>query len=147
MADMTSQWRPYREPVHKTLLRTGMIAIIAGGVLAAFWGGPARWPAAVLLALWPSFGGHWIEVWFLNWLRPRLPDARSVQAVARLGVWFAGGVILAQAMTLTATALTSFRPRHWPVWWYGGLGFIAIELVAHLALVLRGRPSFYDGRG
>jgi len=29
----------------------------------------------------------------------------------------------------------------------GGLAFIGIELVTHLVLQLRGRPSFYDGRG
>jgi hypothetical protein len=32
-------------------------------------------------------------------------------------------------------------------WWLGGLGFVGIELVAHLVLMARGRPSFYDGLG
>ena len=36
--------------------------------------------------LWPSLGGHWVELWFLNWLRPRLPVARGAQIVTRLGV-------------------------------------------------------------
>ena len=31
--------------------------------------------------------------------------------------------------------------------WLGGLAFIGIELVAHLVLQLRGRPSFYNERG
>ncbi len=28
-----------------------------------------------------------------------------------------------------------------------GMAFIGIELVVHLVLQWRGRPSFYDGRG
>ena len=144
---MTPQWQPYREPLRTTLLRTGMIAIVAGAVIAGFHGGLARWPFYTLLVLWPSFGGHWVEVWFLNWLRPRLPSARSVQVAARVAVWFVGGIVLALGMRLTATALAGFRPRHGPAWWIAGVAFIGVELVAHLGMRLLGRPGFYDGRG
>jgi len=44
-------------------------------------------------------------------------------------------------------ALAGFRPVRWPAWWLGGLAFIGIELTVHLLLLLRGRPSFYNGRG
>jgi hypothetical protein len=124
-----------------------MIAIVAGAVFAGLGGGLARWPVATLLALWPSFGGHWVEVWFLNWLRPRLSTARGLQVAARIGVWFVGGSGLAMGMGLTAMALTRFRPAHLPAWWLGGLAFIGIELAVHLVLQLRGRPSFYNWRG
>jgi hypothetical protein len=51
-------------------------------------------------------------------------------------------------MGLTAMALAGFRLAHWPAWWWlGGIAFIGIELVAHLVLQLRGRPSFYNGLG
>ena len=73
--------------------------------------------------------------------------ARGLQVAARVGVWFVGGVGLAIGMGLTAMALAGFRPAHWPAWWLGGLAFIGIELVTHLVLQLRGRPSFYNGRG
>jgi hypothetical protein len=144
---MTSQWQPYREPLRVTILRTGTIAIVVGAVLALFRGGLARWPVITLLAFWPTFGGHWVEVWFLNGLRPRLADARGWQVAARVGVWFAGGAALAMGMRLTAIAFAGFRPARWPAWWLAGLAFIGIELVVHLVLQLRGRPSFYDGRG
>ncbi len=144
---MTSQWQPYREPLRTTILRTGIIAIVVGAVLARWWGGLSRWPMATLLVLWLSFGGHWVEVWFLNWLRPRLSSARGVQAAARVGVWLVGGAGLAVGMGLTAMALAGFRPAHGPAWWLGGLGLIGIELVIHLVLQLRGQPSFYNGRG
>ena len=136
----------YQEPLLATLTRTATIALVAGAVLARSWGGLAQWPAAAILMLWPSFGGHWVEIWFLNVLRPRLPVARAAQVGARLVVWFIGGALLAQGMRLTVMALGRFRPGHWPAWWIGGLAFIGVELVVHLILQLRGRPSFYNGR-
>ncbi len=142
---MTPQWQPFREPFPITILRTGAIAIVVGVVLARL--GLARWWIAILLVLWPSFGGHWVEVWFLNRLRPRLSTARGVQVTARVSVWFTGGIVLAIGMGLTAMALTRFRPAHWSAWWLAGVAFIGLELAAHLVLQLRGRPSFYNGRG
>ncbi len=144
---MTNNWQPYREPLRRTLLRTGLIALIVGALLAPVWRAPGRWPLTTLLILWPSFGGHWVEILFLNYLRPRLSVARPVQIAARLATWFVGGALIAKAMYLTAEALGGFRPSTFPAWWIGGLAFIAIELVAHLPLQLRGRPSFYNGRG
>ena len=144
---MTASWQPYREPLRATLIRTIAIALVVGAVLSRYWGGWSRWPVASLLVLWPSFGGHWVELWFLNWLRPRLPAARAVQVAARLAVWFAGGMVLAMGVVLTAYVLAAYPLSSWPAWWYGGLGFIGVELVAQGALQLRGRPSFYNGRG
>ena len=142
-----AKWQPFHEPLRNTLARTGTIALVVGALLALRFGRLAYWPIATLLVLWPSFGGHWVELWFLNYLRPSLPTARVVQAPVRVGVWFFGGVGLLFAMRLTAMALGAFQRRHWPAWWVGGLAFIGIELVAHLVLQLRGQSSFYNGRG
>lgn len=144
---MTTTWQPYREPLRATLVRTITIALVAGAVLSRWMGGWPHWPMLTLLLLWPSFGGHWIELWFLNWLRPRLSAARGAQVVARVAVWFVGGTVLALGMGLTALALGAFPASRWPAWWIAGLGFIGVELVAQLALQLRGMPSFYNGRG
>ncbi|MFI5311026.1 MAG: hypothetical protein ACHQQ3_07320 [Gemmatimonadales bacterium] len=145
---MTTQWQPFREPLRATLLRTVIIALVLGAALARWWGGGlARWPLFTLLMLWPSFGGHWVEIFFLNWLRPRLSAARAVQVASRIGVWFVGGIGLALGMALTAMPLAVLQPSRWPDWWLGGFAFIAVELVAHLPLQLSGRPSFYNGRG
>ena len=140
-------WQPHHEPLRVTLARTVGIAVIAGAVLSHRWGGIARWPVATLLILWPSLGGHLIELWFLNWLRPRLPYSRSVHVAARIAVWFVGGIGLALGMRLTATALTGLHRTPWIRWWAAGLAFIAIEFVVHLGLLLRGRPGFFNGRG
>src|SRR5258705_12208782 len=144
---MTSPWQPFREPLRATLVRNGMIALVAGAVLSRWQGGLARWPMLTLLLLWLSLGGHLVELGFLNFLRPRLPAARAVQIGVRVVVWFIGGAALALGMKLTAMALGGFRSVQWPAWWRWGVVFIGIELVVHLVLQLRGRPSFYNGRG
>lgn len=141
------QWQPYREPLRATLMRTGTIAVVVGAVLAWRLGGLALWPVAILMVLWLSLGGHLVELFFLNYLRPRLPVARPVQIAARVSVWFIAGVALVLGMRLTAIALAGPQAARWPAWWIGGLAFIGIEFIAHLAIQLRGRPSFYNGRG
>ena len=138
-------WTPFREPIRATLLRTGTLAIVLGAILARSWGGVSRWPIATIVMLWPALGGHLIELWFLNWLRPRIAATRGVQIAARIATWFVGGIVLVLCMGLTARAFANARPM--PTWWQGALAFIGIELVAHVGLQLRGRPSFYNGRG
>src|SRR5262249_46943504 len=130
-------WQPFEEPLRTTLARTGRIALVVGAIFAWQFGNLIHWPKAALLVLWLSFGGHWLEVWFLNFLRPKLPAARAVQVTARVAVWFAGGCMLLLGLRLTAIALPGFQPPRWPGWWFGGAAFIAIELATHLVLLLR----------
>lgn len=140
-------FEPYREPVRTTLVRTFAIAAGVGLALARRYGGGSRgWAAASLVALWPALGGHFVELAFLNVLRPRLPRARGVQIAARLLVWFIGGTILALGMWLTSLAL-GFHFMRWHTCWFGGIVFIGIELIVHVFLQAFGRPSFYNGRG
>jgi hypothetical protein len=142
-----SSWQPFHESPRYTLLRTVGIALVAGAMIAHWWGGLAHWPLATAVALWPSLGGHWVELWFLNWLRPRIAAARPVQIAARLAVWFVGGLLLGFGMRLTVVAFTGRRSPLWPAWWVPGLAFIGIELIAQAGLQFRGRPSFFNGRG
>ena len=148
---MAPDWQPIREPAHQALLRSGSIALLVGAVVALSWGGRSRalerWPLASLLALWFSLGGHWLELGFPNWLRPRLSRARPVQVAARLMVWLVGGAGLNLGMALAASTLGGVRLARWPAWYIGGLAFVARELAIHLWLQRRARPSFYNGRG
>jgi len=128
-------------------MRTFTIAILFGAAAGWMAGRLSRWPLLTVLALLPSFGGHWLEVWFLNWLRPRLPAARGVQGVVRVLVWFTAGAVFVVVMRVTANMLAALPGAPRLTWWAGGLGFIGIELIAHLVLMVRGRPSFYDGLG
>lgn len=66
---------------------------------------------------------------------------------ARIATWFVGGVGLGFGMELTATWFAGLHPALWPAWWELGAAFVSVEMVAHFILQLRGRPSFYNGRG
>ena len=138
-------WEPYRESITATLARTIALAALAGAIIA--WRSPVAWPIAFVLALWPSFGGHWIELAFLNGLRPRLPGARGVQIAARIAAWCAGGIALGLGALATARLFPSTRGMRLFPWWMGAPVFVGVELVAHVGLALRGRANFYDGRG
>jgi hypothetical protein len=138
---------PYREPIRTTLTRTVAIAVIVGAVVAWQMGKPARWPFATLVMLWPSLGGHFVELFFLDYLRPRVRGGRAAQIAIRVALWSGGGMALFACVRWTATALGGLPALERLAWWIGGVAFVAIELVAHLMLRLAGRPSFYDGRG
>jgi hypothetical protein len=140
------EWQPFHEPIRRTLTRTVAIALMAGAVLASWWGGLARWPAASAVMLWASLGGHYVELAFLTGVRRRLPRSTVVMVAARLAVWFLAGVVLGVGMWATAVALGAARGSR-PAWWAAGLAFVALELVVHAVLQARGRPSFFNGRG
>ena len=134
---------PYEETLRATLIRTGLIAvclatfaILRGGALTPFPIG--LWATLVLCILWFSFGGHWVEIFFVNYLRPRLPQARIVQIICRVAVWFIGGVALMACMRLTWELLRG-TPAPWATaWWQGGVSFILVELIAHALRCRRG---------
>ena len=144
---MTSTWQVYREPLRATLSRTIGIALVVGGVIAWRYGNLRVWPIAAGLVLWFSLGGHWVELWFLNWLRPRLSRSRIPQVAARLGVWFVGGIGLGLGIVLTMRLFSLDRRVDVPAWWVFGVLFVALELVAHISLSARRRPNFYNGKG
>jgi hypothetical protein len=143
---LTATWPRFQESLRTTLTRTLTIALVAGTALSLATRGRVSWPIAVIVMLWPTLGGHFVEIWFLEWLRPRLPVERAVQLMARLGTWFIAGVLFAWCMAITARTLTGLGVRALP-WWVGGIGFIGVELVAHLGLRSLRRPSVYDGQG
>lgn len=143
---MTERSTRAREPMRATLTRTVGIAVIVGAVIAWRRGDLARWPITSALVLWPALGGHFVERWYLDALRPRLSSSAGIRFVARLAAWFVGGIVLGLGTALTAVALAGMPRIPWSMWWLAGLAFVAIELVAHLLLRLAGRPSLFDGR-
>jgi hypothetical protein len=141
---------PPREPVTHTLLRNVVIAMVAGGALAARFGGLAAWPVLTGAALWFSLGGHVVELLFLDTVRPRYPMPHVVAALVRVAMWFTGGSILgvAAAGTLTLISHTE-RTGHVAAMLSvnGGLVLIGVELLAHAGLAVRQKPNVFYGHG
>ena len=144
---MSDAFAPVREPLSATLARNIGIAVVVGATLGWRYHSLTAFAIFAAQAFWPSFGGHWIDLFFLNWLRMRIPQGRFAQIVARLAVWFAGGNLLALGLAYTLTLSSLTRDVHLPPWWILGCAFIMIELIAHAAIGLRGAPNFYNGRG
>jgi hypothetical protein len=101
--------------------------------------------SVVMLALWTSLGGHYVEVAFANYLSARIPQAHWFQVGVRLLVWFVGGGLLYVFMIVTARILP-IKPLPPQLWWCGGLAFIVLELVLHAILAHRGNSDFYRVR-
>lgn len=141
----STEWPRVEEPLGRVLRRTIGIALVVGAVFALRTHHPRTLLPMAVAALWPSLGGHYVELAFLNGLRPRLPSRRALQVAARLAVWLLAGVVFYLLMALT-TRLLPLRGLPWRWCWVGGPAFIAVELLAHVGLALRGLPNFYDGR-
>ncbi len=137
-------WQPYHEPLHVTLVRTGLVGLVLGLIVARLQSQRASWPQWTAFALWFSFGGHWVELFFLNWLRPRLASARWVQVTGRLFTWLVGGTLLMVGSRITAASFSGQSLRL-PAWWLGGPVFLCLELLVHALPQLRGQPNFYNG--
>ena len=139
----------FTEPWRITVRRTGLLALAIGS-------GAGLWrrqfvvvPVATLLALWFTLGGHFVELLYRNQLRHRIGRLRLAQAVARLATWFVGGSALYGGALATWVIVTGHPTFVGFVrsWWWGGVLFVGLELVAHGLLRARRQPSFYDGRG
>ena len=155
-----ARFQPYRESLVTTVRRTGIIALVLGSIAAigllrrmpSSLGDWYLWFVLVLAVGWISFGGHWVELAYLNVLRPRvarLPD--GVLMFVRIGVWLIGGSLLFLGSAPTRSVLTA---GHLPdadllqgVLLLGGPVFVGAELVVHSIAFLLGQPSFWNGRG
>ncbi len=132
------------EPLGATLRRNLLLAAGVGAGLALQSHSLQRWLPATLVMLWPTLGGHYLEIAFLTFIRPRLPQVSILRTMARILTWLAGGILFATAMQLTGHALGDARLATWPPLWIGALGMVGIELIVHAIHRLRGLPSFFE---
>ena len=154
------RFRPCRESMGRTLARAGAIALVGASVAilvrlrhvpasAAEW---RRWAGLAVFVAWISFGGHWVEVTYLNGIRPRMARwSDGALVLLRLVAWLVGGAMLFVGAAVSASLIITRQapPVGWvlnaPLW--GGPLFVAIEMLVHLYLLVRGRASFWNGRG
>ncbi len=154
------RFQPYRETMTATLMRTVGIALVIASIMTLLRlhhlpANSRQWFAWLALAMatgWITLGGHFVELAYLNALRPRIAQwSDAMLVLVRIGVWFVGGTILFIAAAVTQNLLVSgempatsqlAKALQW-----GGVIFVLVELVPHAFLQLTGRPSFWNGRG
>lgn len=132
------------EPLTATLTRNFAIAAIAATALSIQTLNLHRWLTAFIIMLWPTLGGHFLELGFLKLMAPQL-RVPALQRMARVMTWFAGGALMTLAIHATAQAIRDPRFVNWPPVWLGAIGLVGIELIVHLALRARGLPQADGG--
>lgn len=132
------------EPFRATLTRSTIFAAAVGALLLLTLprhaGLVSDFVDAFTLAFCFAFLGHYVEV-----AAVALPDVETgVGRLVRVAVWFAGGLwcyVVARFLWVKYGRDLNELPSL--IW--GGVLFVAIELVVHAVLRARGRPSFYGG--
>jgi hypothetical protein len=132
------------ESFRVTLTRSTIFAAAVGAVLfltlPRHAGLVSDFVDAFTLAFCFAFLGHYVEV-----AAVALPDIETgVGRLVRVAVWFAGGLwcyVVARFLWVKYGRDLNELPSL--IW--GGVLFVAIELVVHAVLRARGRHNFYSG--
>jgi hypothetical protein len=89
------------------------------------------------------FGGHWLELMFINYIKLLLPQNRILLYFARIIYWFLSAIPLFMLATWVGSLLINQGLRLGN-WWAFGFFYIGIELLMHAIMHLRGKKSFYN---
>ncbi len=135
------------QTVKRTIITTTVIAIVLtwSGVFPT--GGkskPELFGMIWLIAFCIVFGGHWLELVFINYLKFGLPGNILLLYFVRIAYWFLCSVPLFIAANAVAN-LFSHTTQHLGRWWAFGLIYIGIQLLMHAIMHIRLRKSFYNG--
>ena len=90
------------------------------------------------------FGGHWLELLFINYIKFSLPKNIFVLYFVRICYWFLSSIPLFALASLTNNLLSN-KTRHLGNWWTFGFLYIGIQLVMYAIMQIRLKKSFYNG--
>jgi hypothetical protein len=90
------------------------------------------------------FGGHWLELLFVNRIKFMLPKNLLFLYFVRICYWFLSAIIL---LALASVVYNLLSNRKGPLveWWIFGLIYIGIQLVMNAIMHMRSKKSFYNG--
>ena len=139
------------EPIGQTLIRTVITTTIIAAII--YWlhlfpsGGKSK--LSLFEMIWSIvfcivFGGHWLELLFINRIKFYLPNNILVLYLIRIGYWFLCAVPLFYIAGLVCN-LFNYQTGVLGKWWTFGIFYIGIQLVMHGIMQLRYKKSFYDG--
>jgi hypothetical protein len=135
---------PFIQTVIRTVLTTTIIAVILYLVHLFPSGNSSKltqfemiWSVVFCVV----FGGHWLELVFINYLKFALPKNILLLYLIRIAYWFLC------AIPLFFIIYNSFphKTGHLGHWWIFGFFYIGIELLMHGMMQLRSKKSFYNG--
>lgn len=90
------------------------------------------------------FGGHWLELLFINRIKFALPKSKLLLIVSRIVFWYLCSIPLFFCGNFIID-LFSQKTAHLGQLWIFGFCFIGIELFMHALMQIRNKKSFYNG--
>lgn len=135
------------QTVKRTIVTTAIISIIL--FLLRVFPSDSRSSFVLLGTIFTAvfcivFGGHWLEVFFINQIKFVLPKNIFILYFIRIFYWFLSAIPLFALASLVDNLLSN-KTRHLGNWWTFGLIYIGIQLVMHAIMHVRLKKSFYNG--
>jgi hypothetical protein len=139
------------EPFIRTVIRTILTTTIIAVILSWLHVFPAGEKSKLTLfeMIWSIvfcivFGGHWLELVFINYIKFSLPKNILLLYLIRIGYWFLCAIPLFFVAGLIYN-LFSHRAGQLGHWWTFGFFYIGIQLLMHAIMHIRFKKSFYNG--
>ena len=131
----------------RTVLTTTIIAVILYLLHIFPSGGESK--LALFEMIWLVvfcivFGGHWLELVFINQVKFVLPKNILLLYLIRIGYWFLCSIPLF-FLANSITNLFSHKTGQLGHWWIFGFFYIGIQLFMHGIMHIRFKKSFYNG--
>ena len=141
----------FYEPLWRTILRTSVTATILtvifyfGDIFQEQEANKMRvfgigWMSIMCL----TFGGHWIELFFINYIKFLLPKKLYVMYGARIIFWYASALLLFFASQCVHNSLTGKNESAGNLWIFGFI-YILIEMIMHGIIHVQIKKSFWNG--
>jgi hypothetical protein len=137
----------FTQTVIRTIITTTIIAIILTWLHIFPSGEKSKLTQFVMI--WSAifcivFGGHWLELVFINHIKFALPKNIFVLYFIRIGYWFLCSILLFFIANLIVN-LFPHRTGQLGHWWIFGFFYIGIQLFMHAITHIRSKKSFYNG--
>ena len=138
---------PFIQTVKRTVITTTIIAIIL--FLCRVFPTAGKSSLVVFGTIWSVafcivFGGHWLELLFINHIKFSLPKNMLLLYFIRICYWFVCSIPLF-VLAVLVNNLFSHRAANFDHWWAFGFIYIGIQLLMYAIMHARLKKSFYNG--
>ena len=141
----------FYEPFHRTVIRTALFA----GILSLFfyWNQLADEQGKEMLRIfgngwmscfWFTFGGYWIEILYINYLKFYLPRNLPLLYACRIVVWYGTAIVFLYLSESSYNFLMK-QENSITISWTFGFIYIGIEMLIHGFIHYRIKKSFWNG--
>lgn len=147
MGNPEKSTEPFLQTVIRTIITTTIIAIILVGLHLFPSGGLSKLTLSAMIWLMVFcvvFGGHWLELMFINRIKFALPENIFVGYGVRIAYWYLYSIPLFFVMNLVEN-LFAYHAGHLGSWAVFGFLYIGIQLFMHAIMQIRFKKSFYNG--